>query len=207
MRGVLPYNFNALMTPTGRIQPTLGPLCRSSRDVTSVMRVIFDPETHLKYDIYVAPSPFREDLYKKTATPGKIKVGYWESLPTVPASAPNVRAARMAKEALIKQGYEVVDFALTKAEIQEYAEVLTTLALNYVLIPGLKVLENNYESVIPQYRAIKMLVNYGPVFRFLLKSVLSLTGNSRIREAIEPVAPRSFAYLHELMRKQTVLQK
>ncbi len=47
----------------------------------------------------------------------------------------------MAKQALIKQGYEVVDFSLTKPEIFEYTEVLTTLALNYVLMPSLKILD------------------------------------------------------------------
>jgi hypothetical protein len=63
MKGVLPNNFSALTTPTGRIMPTVGPLCRSARDITDAMRVIFHPESNVKYEIYVAPTPFREDLY------------------------------------------------------------------------------------------------------------------------------------------------
>jgi hypothetical protein len=52
-----------------------------------------------------------------------------------------------------------------------------------------------------------MLISYGPIFRFFFKCALSLSGNRRIREAIEPVKPASFAYLDELLKKQTVLQR
>ncbi len=115
-RGVLPHNFNPPFSPGGCIQPILGPMCRSARDVTSAMRAIFNSKSHnYNYVGYVAPTLFRENLHAKALKPRKIRIGYWESMPTVPSSAPIVRAARMAKKALVDSGYDVVNFSLTKA--------------------------------------------------------------------------------------------
>ena len=147
MRGILPNNFSMLTSPTGRIMPTVGPLCRSMQDMISMMRSIFQPNVNTKYDIYVPPCPFREDLFKK-ASSGKVRVGVWNSMVTSPASAPNMRAVKMAKEAIERQGFEVVEFSLTKQEILEYTEVLTTLILNFVVLPTLTQADRNYEPVI-----------------------------------------------------------
>ena len=63
MRGILPDNFSPLTSPGGKINPTLGPLCRSMPDVVSFMRLVFHPEVNVKYDIHTAPCPFREELF------------------------------------------------------------------------------------------------------------------------------------------------
>ena len=53
------------------------------------------------------PLPWRADLLEK-ASSGKIKIGYSESLSTVPACSAARRAVHMAVEGLKKKGYEVV---------------------------------------------------------------------------------------------------
>ena len=118
------------------------------RDMVAFMRLVFHPEVNIKYDIYTAPSPFRNELYYAAAS-GKVRVGVWNSLATAPASEPVLRAMRLAKEALVKQGFEVVEFELTKQEIHEYAEVLTTMVINYVVMPTLREADRNHEKVLP----------------------------------------------------------
>lgn len=92
--------FNALTTPGGRISPTIGPLCRSMRDVVDFTRFMFHPEVNLKYDDYTPPMPFREDLYLKAKKGRGIRVGICESLTTFPASQINIDAVNKAREAL-----------------------------------------------------------------------------------------------------------
>jgi Asp-tRNA(Asn)/Glu-tRNA(Gln) amidotransferase A subunit family amidase len=77
--------FNALSSPGGRIAPTIGPICRSMRDVVNFTRLMFHPEVNLKYDDYTPPMPFREELYYKAMQGKGMRVGICESLPTIPA--------------------------------------------------------------------------------------------------------------------------
>ena len=149
------------------------------RDMVGFMKLVFHPEVNTKYDIYTPPSPFRQELFE-AASNGKVRVGIWASLPTAPASAPVLRAINLAREALTKQGYEVVEFQLSKQEIDEYAEVLTTLIINYVVIPTLREADKNYEEVVPQYKAMKLMLQWGPLFRWVVKLFLKVSGNQRV---------------------------
>ena len=176
------------------------------RDVVSFMRLVFHPEVNTKYDIYTAPSPFREELYQAAAN-SKVRVGVWTSLPTAPASEPVQRAIRLAREALVKQGFEVVDFELSAKEINEYSEVLTTLIINYVVLPTYREADKNYEKVLPHYKALKMMLQWGPVFRWVVKLFIKISGSKRVVDQINPIRPCSQNYLHLMMYKQTLLVK
>ena len=52
-----------------------------------------------------------------------------------------------------------------------------------------------------------MLLSYGSLFRFMFKSVLSLTGNKRMREGIEPLRLVSNKVLEACMLRQIQLQR
>lgn len=184
-RGLL--TFNPLTTPGGRISPTIGPLCKSMRDVVEFTRFMFHPEVNVKFDDYTPPLAFREDLYFKAKNGKGLRVGICESLPTFPASQINIEAVRQAKAALLSHGFEVVDFQLPASLIKEYRDIFSTLVANYSLIPTQKTLKANYEGPIPQNKGLDMLLSYGSIFRFMFKTILSMTGNKRFREGIEPL--------------------
>ena len=73
-----------------------------------------------------------------------------------------------------------MEFKLSKQEINEYAEVLTTLIINYVVIPTMREADKNYEEVNPQYKAMKMMLQWGPLFRWVVKLFLKISGNQRV---------------------------
>lgn len=52
-----------------------------------------------------------------------------------------------------------------------------------------------------------MLLSYGSLFRFMFKSILSLTGNKRMREGIEPLRLVSNKVLEACMLRQIQLQR
>ena len=58
------------------------------------MKIQFDPNLN-KLDPLAVLSPFREDLYERGKS-GKIRVGYFKSLPTMPASPAIQRSVEIA---------------------------------------------------------------------------------------------------------------
>ncbi len=59
-------------------------------DIKIGTEVLFHEKLH-RFDPYVPPCPFREDLYQR-ATTGRVKVGYFESLDSMPTSTAMKRA-------------------------------------------------------------------------------------------------------------------
>jgi Asp-tRNA(Asn)/Glu-tRNA(Gln) amidotransferase A subunit family amidase len=163
---------------------------------------MFHSEVNIKYDDYTPPMPFREELYHSVMRGKGYRVGICESLPSIPASQANIDAVRKAKAALEARGFEVVDFKISKGLIKEYRDIFSTLVANYSLIPSNRKLYENYEAAINQNKTVDYLITYGPLFRFLFKSILSLTGNGRIREGIEPLKPASQEVLEACMLRQ-----
>ena len=101
LKGILPNDYSVLTSPGGKLNTTLGPFCRSMRDMVSFMKLVFHPEVNNKYDIFTPPFTFRQEPFERAAS-GKIRVGVLTSLPTSPASEPVQRAVNQAVSALKK---------------------------------------------------------------------------------------------------------
>lgn len=57
-RGALPDNF----TPLAQLRPCIGPFANTPDDIKLGLQILLSDRAD-KYDIYVPPCPFREDLY------------------------------------------------------------------------------------------------------------------------------------------------
>ena len=87
------------------INVSIGAIARSVDDAIIVTKIQFSPNIN-HYDPMVPPCPFREQVYEE-ARKGRVRVGFCESLPTIPATKAVRRAVNLAKEALLRKGYEV----------------------------------------------------------------------------------------------------
>lgn len=67
-----------------------------------------------------------------------MRVGYLESLPSIPASEASKRAVRMAKQALEQKGFTLVKFELSLEEIAQLRDVMIGLVGNY---SGLRIMQ------------------------------------------------------------------
>ena len=59
LKGILPNDFSVMSSPGGKLNTTIGPFCRSIRDMVSFMKLAFHPEVHINYDINTVPLTFR----------------------------------------------------------------------------------------------------------------------------------------------------
>jgi Asp-tRNA(Asn)/Glu-tRNA(Gln) amidotransferase A subunit family amidase len=167
------------MTMTGGpLKSTIGPVCKTIDDVVYMMKIFFHPQMS-RFDPYVPPLPFKNGLYDSSRV-GGLRIGYCESLVTAPASEPCKRAVRMAKEALEKKGYTLVKIDFTRDELVTSGNIMTGIVGNFSVLPTYKVLESNYESVIPIYEKQRGMLMSSSFFRFMIRSILKLTGNKRI---------------------------
>jgi hypothetical protein len=63
------------------------------------------------------------------------------------------------------------------------------LIINYVVMPTYREADKNFEKVINSYKAAKMLLEWGPVFRWVIKLFLKISGNKRLVDQINPIRP------------------
>ena len=80
-----------------------------------------------------------------------MRIGYFESLDTVPTTPAVRRAVRMAKEALEKQGYELVPFPLSKKEVLMFRKMIVVLVVNFTMGPVSLLMHGKGENLIPLY--------------------------------------------------------
>lgn len=204
-KGIIKDNFSPFLSPGGRMKSTLGPITGSLDDLVLGMRVLLHKDAH-RYDPFVAPTPFREELYRSSQVGAGKKLGYIFSLPTVPASPAAQRAVKIAKEILEKRGFELVPFEFTKEDLLSYNEVLNGLVGNYNALPTFQTMVENHEPWVPQYKGIAAMLLYPWVFRALLSVGLKATGNKRIWEAVKSLRVQTRQELEALMKKHVQLQ-
>ena len=60
----------------------------------------------------------------------------------------------IAKDKLIKEGFEIVEFKLTSEEIYDIRRIYLGLVLNYFMGPSLDNLTQNFEEMIPSYKFV-----------------------------------------------------
>ena len=101
--GVLENNFSYL----SQIKSCVGPLGQTVEDIKVGFQALIQPHAY-KYDSNCPPCPFREEVYER-ALSKKVRIGYFNSYKTMPATEPMKRAVEIAREALEQQGYELVN--------------------------------------------------------------------------------------------------
>lgn len=68
---------------------------KSVDDLKIMLEILFNSNIH-HYDPEVVPTPFREELYERGKF-GKIKIGYCDSLPSLPSTNAVRRGMSIAK--------------------------------------------------------------------------------------------------------------
>lgn len=64
-----------------------------------------------------------------------MRIGYFESLDTLPSSYSTRRSIKLAKEALEGQGFVLVPFILTSEEVGIFKNIALTLLVSYTVGP------------------------------------------------------------------------
>lgn len=119
-------------------------MANSVEDVKVGLEALFHPNIN-DFDPFMAPCPFREDVYQNALDRGVV-VGICKSLSTMPASLPVLRSIEIAEKALIDLGYKCVEIDFSPAELKEYRDVFLGLIVNNFMKPMMESLEANYEE-------------------------------------------------------------
>ena len=99
--------------PMGHFRPAAGPLAHSVRDCLEIFKLQSASNAHL-HDPFQSTTPFNQKMLEEVSDhPSKIKVGIITETPYLPVSKSVKRAMGIAKDALVKLGYQVVDFDVT----------------------------------------------------------------------------------------------
>ena len=199
-RTALEDNFS----PMSSIKPCTGPMGQTVDDIKIGLQVLLHPNLN-RYDPYVPPCPFREDLYQR-ALSGKVNVGYFDSLDTTPTIDAMKRAVYIAKEALERQGFNLIPIKFSNEDLDEAREIFIGLVINYNLGPMIGLLEQNYESPLDCYKMTVMFYKSNFVLRHLIFTLLRLTGNGRVYNAVKSISPLSRGQLDNLHKRQIQLQ-
>ena len=101
------------------------------------------------------------------------------------------RALHLAKDALIKRGFELVPIKFSEEDIKEAGLLYRGLVLNYIIGPIMDNLYNHYESPIPSYRYSMILYQSNFLIRGLFLALIRLTGNLRLADAASTAKPLS----------------
>lgn len=93
----------------------------------------------------------------------------------------------IAKEKLIKEGFEIVEFKLTSEEIYDIRRIYLGLVLNYFMGPSLDNLNENYEEMIPSYRFVNSYFENSWFFRNYTNFKLKMTGQNRSLKRLQDI--------------------
>eukprot|EP00347_Sterkiella_histriomuscorum_P000336 403376262 len=173
---IVPSTFNHILA-------SQGPLAQCVDDLTIAFKLQLNPDVH-HFDHRIVPSVFREEDYQSALNGGQrnMRIGYYQSLETVPASASVRRAVAMAKDALEKQGYELVPFTLSKEEILTFRRIMITLVANHTLGPIARIILNSNEELATVYRQSAAFFFLPNCLKHLALLLLKVTGNKRQAE-------------------------
>jgi hypothetical protein len=180
-------------------------MARSFDTILEAVKVQFDPEVNL-LDHKVSPCPFREDLYQLGGS-GKIKIGYYDNMPTMPSTVAMKRTVKIAKEALESQGYELVPFNISEQEILEYREIIVGILANGTMVPLADYIISKGEDLIPSYQRGMNYFRSSYLFKALLLFLLGISGNRRIQQFLKHFRPLNKLELEALVNKRESLHE
>ena len=113
-----------------------------------------------------------------------MRIGYFDSYDTMPATAPIKRAVEIAKVALEKQGYELVKIQFSLEDIKEGGIIYTGLVLSNYVAPVLERIVSNYDNTLPSYKYSIILLRGGYIIRSLFMFLMRITGNNRLADGV-----------------------
>ncbi|CDW85826.1 amidase family protein [Stylonychia lemnae] len=180
-----------------------GPMARSNDDLVLATKLQLDPQIHT-YDWKIPSSPFRENEYISAVNGGKqkLRVGYIDRLPTLQSSKGARRALQIAKDALEKQGFELVPFNQTLEEVQTIKSAFQGIMISSNAGPVLKLLSDQCEDLLKVNVAFYSYYSANPLKKFLLRTLLKLTGNHRFSNAIANCKDFSKDEIDDFIRKR-----
>ena len=126
-----------------------------------------------------------------------MRIGYYESLDTTPSTQSVRRAVRLAKEALERQGFELVPFKFSEEEVMTFKRISFTLFANFVLGPLSRKVVQSGEKLQPVYALAANMLNFPTLVHSLAKNIMILLGNKRKAALVENCKYRSKEYLDE----------
>lgn len=112
----------------------------------------------------------------------KTKVGLLTELPFLPVSNSVKRAVGIAKAALVKEGYEVVDVTFSPEDFAEGRNLLIGMVATGAGPGLLDDFNRSGEKLTLGVWANCFLLSRGPVGKWFVGRILSLIGMGRVRE-------------------------
>lgn len=128
-------------------------------------------------------------------------IGYFDSIETTPTTQAMKRVTQQAVAALKTRGFNLIPIKFELEDINEAREIFIGLILNHILGPLIKTLEANYESPLGCYKMSVMLFKANFVTRSLIFTLLRLSGNGRIYDAVRNIRPMSRPELDNLQKR------
>jgi Asp-tRNA(Asn)/Glu-tRNA(Gln) amidotransferase A subunit family amidase len=144
-------------------------------------------------------------VYQK-AINKKVRIGYFDSYDTMPATSAMRRGVEIARAALEKQGYELVKIKFSEDIIKEAGIVYTGLVLSNSMAPILDRINDNYDDIMPCYKYSVILLRSGIFMRSLFIAVLRMTGNQRMANAVAKCKRLTPEENEDLTKRQKDLQ-
>ena len=135
-----------------------------------------------------------------------MRIGYFESYDTMPATAPMRRALEIGRAALEKQGYELVKIEFSQEDIREAGHIYTGLVMSHIISPILNRISENYDDILPCYKYSVILLRSGYIVRNLFILLLRITGNARIANAVQKCKKLDFEETSGFLKRQKDLQ-
>lgn len=137
-------------------------------------------------DPKVPPTHFDQGLYDLGKS-GGLRVGYLESLPSVPVGDAVRRVMREARTALEGMGHKVGEIQITTDQVMEARRLYLGLVINYFMGPSLEELRKNYEEPISSYLFIERYFNSPYFFRPYVLLKLWLSGERRSYQRLSQI--------------------
>ena len=92
------------------VPPAVGPIGLCTEDLALLLRTWWQSST-FQHDPFLVPMTFNEDTYQAFTSGKRLRIGYYTPLDGFPEPAScMVRIVEQAREALVAQGHELVDF-------------------------------------------------------------------------------------------------
>jgi Asp-tRNA(Asn)/Glu-tRNA(Gln) amidotransferase A subunit family amidase len=135
-----------------------------------------------------------------------VRIGYFESYDTMPATAPMRRALEIGRAALEKQGYKLVKIEFSQEDIREAGQIYTGLVMSHIISPILNRISENYDDILPCYKYSVILLRSGYIVRNLFILLLRITGNARIANAVQKCKKLDFHETSGFLERQKDLQ-
>lgn len=111
-----------------------------------------------------------------------MKVGWYDSLDTMPTTGAVRRAIKIAKESLLSQGFELVPFSLSIEEVHRFRDIFVAYFSNYLQAPAAEKFNMEGEKLSETFFRTKLAYDMPKSIRGVLTFLINLSGNGRLME-------------------------